>query len=615
VQTPEKLHTDADSYFTYLVALLLLAVASYYPLIHTGNVTFDDLNTAVNYGNDSIWAVAVDASKNQGRFTFLWGYPLLQVPQLIDSIYWHAATKIAAFGILLISLGAAVFQIFRSCWLVIAGCALFLSFQQNGWDHNAMTAYPFAFNAYASGFLLALAAFTKSIREDRIGLAWLAVLLYFFALGIELFIFFFPVFLVLASTVPTGRFEPLVNLKKTRLQVLIQLAGVVAYLCCYVLWRKVFPSNYDGNQLHFGDLGAVARVVWTYSINAFPIYSIEFISQESHRSYLTGVSALRAILENIPSSSWMKALCSGALIFGLLRSQRAAEISRSALLLGLAVSAIAIFLPNLLLGFVERHQIWVAGHVRSYLYTYYSFIACCVLLALLLALLAQQTRNFRPALRAFIHLCLSACVMTLTLVVDARNTYIAIDQTLAQRKFDLLEQAIKTPEFKSVPDHSTLLIDTLLDNRRGIAVTTEKFWIEHFKKKTGKTLKVSRAGCDPAQPCHSLVFRQASQQDDQYLVFSKLDNPTQTRTANLQIFMFPAATGMLIASEFEPDAEAPPAIKLNGRLLKNLQPNGFTQHFQHSRIAGPVQYLKINSNVALDPKKLIISKFNFQPGI
>ncbi|MDZ4302339.1 MAG: hypothetical protein U1C13_11945 [Pseudomonas sp.] len=614
MQHPQPGYTlQSENPAAYFFALLLLAVAAFHPIIFVGYTTFDDLNTAVNYGNSSITFTTLEAAKNQGRFTFLWGYPLLQIPHLIDSIYWHAATKIFSVIMLLIALGMVVYQTFRSLWLVVAVTTLFLSLQQNGWDHNAMTAYPFAFNAYASSFLFSLAAFRRSIETASTTTAVLAGLLYFISLGIELFVLFFPLFLLLASSVPTGKFEPRINLRKNRRQIFVQLASVTTYLVCYVLWRRVFPSGYDGNQIHYGSAQSIFNVIWTYSVNAFPLLSLNFVHSEHHQSFFSGSTGLRQLLENLQSSSLLKALCASALIFGLLNSKKLANLRYSSIQIGIAVALISIFLPNLLLGFVEKHQIWVNGNTSSYLYTYYSFIAVCVFLALLLALLSKLLQATKPWLQNLMVVLLTICTLLTTLAVDARNQYIALDQKLAHRKIQLVEQVVATKEFQSMPDNSTLLIGGLLESHHGIAVTTEDFWVSFIKKKNAKSLNFTQDTCPSDSDCYSLVFRQASHQDNQYLIFSKLDDSTQTKSSDLAIFVLPPISGMIITASFESSTKFPTQILINRRPIASLQSNSFTQQIRRSRTSGPIQKIRLNANVGLNPKSVVISTFNFQP--
>lgn len=597
----------------YYFALLLLAVAAFHPIIFVGYTTYDDLNTAVNYGNSSIATTTLAAAKNQGRFSFLWGYPLLQVPYLIDSIYWHAATKISAVLLLLAALGTVVYQAFRSPWLVVAVTTLFLSLQQNGWDHNAMTAYPFAFNAYASCFLFSMAAFRRSLETGSITTAVLAGLLYFVSLGIELFVLFFPLFLLLASIVPTGRFEPRFNLRKSSRQILVQLASVTTYLACYVLWRQFFPSGYDGNQIYHGNLQSIVNVIWTYSINAFPLLSLDFVHSEHHQAYITGATGLRQLLENLQSSSLLKALCASALIFGLLNSQKLVNLQYSTIKIGLAVALVTIFLPNLLLGFVEKHQIWVGGNTRSYLYTYYSFIAACVFLALLLALLSKISQSCRHWVRTLMIALLTSCTLLVTLAVDARNQYIAQDQKLAHRKIQLVDQVVATKEFQSMPEGSALLIGGLMENHRGIAVTTYDFWSSFIKKRTAKPLSFVRDTCPEDSDCYSLVFRQASHQDNQYLIFSKLDDSTRTKSSDIWMFMLPPISAMIISAPFVSSAQFPTEILINRHPIKSVQQNSFAQQIRRTRTSGPVQKIRLSANVGLNPRSVVISTFNFQP--
>lgn len=135
---------------TNLFLMFVLAAIVFYPLLFVGFTTYDDATLAINFGNPSVWEIARISSETQGRFSFYWGYPLLQVPYAVDSRVWYLAIKFGSFLLLLSALYYAVYQSFRSNWIALASLLFFLAFIQNGWDHNALTSYPFAFNVYAT---------------------------------------------------------------------------------------------------------------------------------------------------------------------------------------------------------------------------------------------------------------------------------------------------------------------------------------------------------------------------------------------------------------------------------------------------------------------------------
>ena len=361
--------------------LLLLTFITFFPLVFGGITTVDDANIAINYGfTKSLIEVGKILAESQGRLTFFWNYPLLRVPYLVDNQVWYLVFKIGAFILLFASLCYAIGQIFRSTWVSLISIIFFLAFIQNGWDYNALTSYPFAFNIFAVSFLVSLGLFSTAIDRENISLAILSAVLYFLALGSESFVLYYPFYVavLLSRTIPS---ESFVNRFVSGLKYLLPMTVLlVAYLMAYSFWRHAHPSGYDGNSLGGFNLLAAVKAILTLSFSALPVASLDFMSSPIQQLSIAYASGWSVIFSELRAVAFIKPIISGFLFAKLMASTHFILPKQRLLTNGIAWAFLGIFVPNLLLGVTQKYQNYVASGGHAVVYTYYSFISAVVFL-------------------------------------------------------------------------------------------------------------------------------------------------------------------------------------------------------------------------------------------
>ena len=602
--------TDVGS--TNLFLLFLLAAITFYPLLFSGFTTNDDATLALNWGNTSIWEIARIMSEKQGRFSFFWGYPLLQLPYAFDNRIWYLVMKMGSFFLLLSALYYAVHQSFRSSWLALSSLVLFLALIQNGWDHNALTSYPFAFNFYAVMFLVSLGLFASAIDRQSLPLAVLSGCLYFFALGSELFVLFFPFYvaLLLSRATPSGAaINSLTSGKKYIIAVALPL---LIYLAIYLLWRLNHPSNYDGNNLNGFNLLAASKVIVTYSLNAFPLASLDFMLSPEQRMLYTNSMSLREMLTELNITSLIKATVAGFLFAKLMTTERFNVPQARTLLIGAALAGVGIFLPNLLLGFIQKHQDWLASGSHSYLYTYYSFVSAVISSALILAYMKTKCRSWHPQLRLVFISTGVIVIMALSFIVDIRNQYIAFDQKLSHRKWQLMDVVIKSPAFTEIPDGSSVFAPTLSAHYRGNAQAPANYWTQYIKYKTGKSVQFVDDKCLSGAPCYPLVFRQESHSDNQFIVLAKINHPGLPVSSDLAIYSMPNVASAVLVATFAAGKDSP-KIVMNDVPVTNVGTGLFSSALPQVSGGAFVQTAKVSGNVNIYPDQITISHYSVFP--
>ena len=493
---------------TNIFLLMMLAVILFYPLLFVGFTTNDDANIAIDFGHDSIWQAAWEYSFNQGRFSFWWQYPLFYVPYAVDNRLWYLVVK---FGLTFMLLGAifyAVFQLFRSSWIALAALVFFLGFIQNSWDHNLVTSLPFVYNFFASLFLLSIGLFSQALARKSVALAYLAALLYFFALANEAFALFFPFYIAVILMHGAAGESILDRFRAGQKYLLAVTLGLAAYVATYLLWQRFYPSGYSGNTLYWSDLGATANVIATFSLSALPLPSLHFLVSPEDQLRLMNSSGWRTIVAGLTPVHLIKPAIVGLLFLRLLTVRDATVPAPRTLIAGGALALAGIFLPNVLLGFTKQYQILLAAHNTAYLYTYHSFVSAVICAALFTAYLTVKSRSWRAAPRLAMIITGVVAMMVLSFAVEVRNEYIAFDQKLSHRKWELMDVVIRSPDFRAIPDGAIVVAPTLSGHQRGNAHAPSYYWSSYTKFKTGKNVTFVDDKCVSGRPCYSLLFRQ-----------------------------------------------------------------------------------------------------------
>jgi hypothetical protein len=601
-----------DSREISLFLLFLLAVITFLPLCHGGFTTHDDGSMAIKVWNGNTWAMTTGLAADEGRVGFLWGIPLLSVPFIFHSWTWYLVAKIGSTLLLLVTIFFVIARLFGSRWIGLASVTLFLAIIQNGWEHNALTSYAFVFNAYAILFLLSLGLFCEAIDRKNLFLAWSAGVCYFGALGSELFALFFPIYVVVLSDRMSPNDTLVARLQKGKLYLLAIAMPLAAYIVLYLVWRYLHPSSYEGTAITGFHPWEAIRVIVTYSLAAFPLASLHLYTAPNDPLPFIESANWRTMLSNMNAAHLIKPLLVGVLITRLLNTSPLAGPPPRTLLIGAALAFVSIFIPNVLLGFTDRHPNWVGGGTHSYIYTYYSFIAAIVFLSLLLFYAQTRMRTWPAALRAITVVTLVAAIMIASFAVEVRNQYFAFDQKLAHRKWQLMDEVIDSPTFRSIPSGSTIYAPTLLSHTRGYAVVLADDWARYVRSRLGVTISFDKKPCATPASCYTLVYRQEPNADSQFVVLKKPIQPAGPDAVDLTIWSMPSLAGAVVLGSLSPK-DVKPEIRIDGTPVDHIGSGVFSSQIPQAKDGGLVEVVHVTGNVDIPADDITVSRYNIQP--
>jgi len=608
-----KYFNEIDPVNSFL--LFLLVIITIYPLFSVGFTNHDDVFIAISTWSGHIWDITKIMSMGQGRFAFFWAIPLSSVPFIFDNHAWYLIIKFGSFIFLLFSLHYAVLKLFRSSWIALVSVTFFLAIIQNGWEYNALTSYPLVFNFYAILFLVSIGLFSSAVDQENLILAYFGGFLYFFTLGVELFVLFFPFyFAILLSRFKSG--VSLVTQFKLNKKYIVAILGpLMLYLIVYFIWRYIFPSNYDGNKIGGSNLMVIVKIITTYSLSAFPLASLHFYPAIGDPITFSSSVDLRVILSKLSIIDLIKPIVVGFIFIRIMTTTNLVFLKTRTLIIGASLAFIGIFLPNLLLGLSLKYQSLVDSGAHSFVYTYYSFIFVVVFLALLLACIKKMMQSWHYALRVFFVSSFVSFMIFLSLAVELRNQCLAFDQKLAERKWQLMDEFIGSSVFEDIHDDAVISAPTLISNFRGIAVVNPDDWSSYVKYKTGKNIKFTDAKCeDNSRDCYNLLFRQESNSDSQFIVFERNKNFKSSKIAELTIYYNSSQSDAFIMGSFV-NHQVNSKVEINGEIARIVGSN-FSSRFL--TVSGNsdnynVQIVKIKGNVDFIPESITTSRFNIEP--
>ena len=594
--------------------ILLLFIVTVWPLALIGITTRDDADISINFDwFTNLYESSRYHAAEQGRFSFFWTYPLLRIPYLIDSQVWYFSIRTIGMLALLVALYFAIRKFLNSSSVALLATVLFLAFVQNGWDHNALTAYPFSFNILAASFLSSLLFFSLAIDRNKISLAVFSGLLYFVSLGIELFALFSPFYVVIFILQKSDGVPLRAWLWRQYKYLLAIFIPFFLYLAIYVLWRISHPSNYDGASINSFDLLSAAKVIVSYSFSAFPYASLKFLASPELQSHYTDSVGLGELIKNATASTFLKTAVVGYIVYKFLMTENLFIIKPRLMFVGAALSLVGMFLPNVLLGFIQKHQDWVSSGSYSYLYTYYSFVSLIVFLAFCFAYINSIIRLYGFARRLAFVSIMVILTMIVTVSVDIRNSYIAFDQKLSYRKWQLMNEVVRSSAFMAIPNGSVMVAPSLISHYRGIAIMKNSYWTAYTRKKIGKDIDFINGTCASERPCFYLAFRQARHKDEQFVVLARVIQSDQILTASdLSVFVLPRRTGAVLAGAYMPTNDRA-KVYIDGVMANNVGGNIFSGPLANNKTVGTIQVSQINGNVKIFPDQIIISDFETFP--
>jgi len=479
--------------------------------------TVDDRWYAAWVWSDAWLASAYQLAAQHGRLLKPSSYSYF-LPYLVDSALYRDVLRLGTILLCAWLSGNILQRVIRTHGVTSLFVLFFFAFALNSNDHNLFVAYPFAWEFSWLTWLIGLLGLVIAIKRQAMGPALLGTAIWLIGLQ-EAFVPYTAIHVTIAWIAWRDK-------QRSWRYLAPYLIALAIWLGLWVAWRLAYPSLYSGSALSVQSPWLVVQTMINYSVGGMPLSTLFHGSQNV---------AWGGLLQEIGTLAIVKALAvlAATRYLALVASQ--AELLsrwRSVLFLALALLAL-VLLPNLVLALTPKYQEWMQYGVRAYLYSHFSYFAWIGLgtLAVLVALKRWPSRML-----AMVFAVLAAFGSLLT---DAANGGVNRQQHEFARRWQTMEQLIRSEAFLAVPDKSAILfVDA--------SVTTSEnedasYWGLVAKAMTGKdvmfTADLATAQAAPAGMYYAYLYDEP-ETPNQYSLLAPMQLVEGRRVAK-KIWIYP----------------------------------------------------------------------------
>jgi len=526
------------SYF----ALMIVVFITFYPFFQTGFGCADDLQNYLIFKSGNTWENMNWLARFAGRFYYLIVHPVYMVPYMTGSMFvtklFHHLPLIA--GVILFAV--TLFRMDHSRELSLFYLLIFFTIAQASKHTSLFVNYPFfftfSFDLLLISFLFLLSYFDSSRKY------WLVLSVILFAVAIlfsEIYLVYLLIFVIIIVAKVTGTESGTgFILKRTGILVLPFLGVTVAYVAAYFIFRVYHPSQYPGTMIDTQnvDVPGFFNALWNLTQASYPLTMFE---ENRHllnmKSELIGGHSpvIMNIILNARIEWIIKGICVAVAGFILLTGIH--RISYKTLLAGTGLAVLLIFIPQIPLAISVKYISHVEGGMKGYIPTFFSMFGTVLLISLMAGYLVNLLQ-FNRYLKTGTIIILASVLFVISVLTDLNNYTVAMDAKRANRRFQAMDELMKTPYFKQIPAQSTLftegLYKTTSQQFRGL--TEQGFnWDKYITVQNGIIYNVFRDFKDipvpppgKEDPVYSFDVRQAEKGDEVLLVLARLPQKKAT---------------------------------------------------------------------------------------
>ncbi len=468
-------------------------------------------------------------------------------PYLLDSALYREVLRLGTILLCAWLSGNILQRITRARGVAAFFVLFFFAFALNSNEHNLFVAYPFAWEFSWLTWLLGLLGLIIAIDRQAFAPAIAGTVIWL--VGLQ------------EGFVPHTAIYALVAWLAWRRgqhgwrYLAPYLAALAIWMGLWLAWRMANPSAYTGSSLSLESPWIIVKTMLNYSIGGMPLATV---FHGAHPPPPGGY------LREIDTLALVKALAVLAASWHLsLVASRAALLSRwrSVLVLALALSSL-VLMPNMLIAMTSKYQEWMRLGVGGYLYSHFSYFAWVALgaLGVLVALNRWPSRILAGVFAVFAALG--------SLLTDAANAGVNRQQYEFARRWQTMDQLIRSEAFLALPDKATILF---IDD----AVTTivdedARYWGVRAKAVTGKnvgfTADRSMASVEPGNRYFAYLYDEP-ETSSQYALLAPIELIDERKVAD-KVWIYPNTRNsrMNVSGIIEcPHAECVGGVEINGR--------------------------------------------------
>lgn len=392
----------------------------------------------------NLWQTAVDDAKHGriGHIPLTW---LLYIPYFFKSVFAARFFSVASIAFDMTALYCFIKNNAGRHAAFLSGI-LFISFACISNQHSLFVSYTIGHQIPSGLVLFALNEFTlyySDLRKKK-HLIYSSLLLTAASFLYEACTAFIILFFIYAffrnKDNSSGRF------RRSVYDCSVHAAMLVLYVLIYVLWRRMYPSDYSGSVFSFENIPRSIITLFRYSFGMIPglpaaaMYLKKYITADELKNSLS----LWILASPVVSS----------VSFYFLFPKISDSVRKTETFL---FCAAGLFVPNIIICFTPKYTEWTAGNSYSYVTSFYSYYFLIILFT------AVSAAVFRKKSRAAVT-SMSLLVFCISLVSSVNNAawncffernlerYTAFSEAVSSDYFDRLEDGtvVYTPDYTGI---------------------------------------------------------------------------------------------------------------------------------------------------------------------
>ncbi len=411
----------------------------------------DDILTYMQVQRGNLWQTAVDDAKH-GRIGHIPLTFLLYIPY-----FFKSPLTVRAF-----SAGAVLFDMAGLYCLIknninkragLLSCILFISFACISNQHNLFVSYIIGHQIPSGMVLFALSEFTKYYfgQKKKCRLILSAALLTAASFLYEACTAYILLFLFTAFLKNEGKFSE--KSFKAVKDNAVNIAFLAGYVLVYYLWRRSYPSDYDGSVLSFANIPQSFITMLRYSSGMIPGLPAAAMLIKEYVTTAQIVNELNPFMLAAPLAS--------AVSFGLLFPKTEIKQKKGVLIL---YCLAGIVIPNLIISFTPKYTEWTESGSYSYVTSFYSYFFLVPLFIVILKCIVKKNSKVSVVI-------LSTAVFAVSLVSTVNNTAWNCYFRTELARYSAFSDAVSSDYFDTLEDGTTVYIPDYTGIHHDMSIT------------------------------------------------------------------------------------------------------------------------------------------------
>ncbi|MEI6682361.1 MAG: hypothetical protein WCO44_07020 [Bacteroidota bacterium] len=524
----------------YYLSLVIIAIITVFPLFGAGIGSADDMGNYINTRFGKEVEIVKYMAEMSGRFYFKLTGLAHNLPYEVDNLFVLKLFQVVPILFCLFLFYKIVVIVTKSKEVSSLYVLLFFVIAQYTHHTSLFFNYPFYFSF---SFSLILTSYLLLHRFQVTGKLYLLIgSALMFGLGLlfyEAYILFFCFSsLAIIYVNVTGGNRGWLLIRRSALQILPYLLVVIAYGLAYVIYGRIHPSEYSGTTMLGNNvkISTFFQVLWYLSNSAFPL--TQYISH--HNLFLDKSELTEGYRNVVPylffhaRVEWIvKSILVLFVSYYMLLS--IPKIPWKILLVGSVLAVLVTFFPHIPLALTQKYTFYAMTQgMLGYITALYSLFGVVLFISLVCAMILKLTESNTLVRHLFV-LVISSGFVICSFLTDFSNYYIAQDVHQANIRMRVVDELIKSDEFRNIPSSSNIYSQQLWNNNHYMAggITEQGFqWtyyilckskmLQNMIRDNREFLKAVKA---PGSPGYMVVYRQAVKTDDAMLVLAQLESP------------------------------------------------------------------------------------------